>query len=89
MLDYKVAKIGLLGSLLAAHGALSAPPHVPRQANNSLDEWLDTQEPIALEGVLANIGGQGSKVEGAADGLVVASPSKSDPDCEMPTMRLP
>lgn len=78
MFDSSVAKLGLLGSLLA-QAALGAP-NVPRQAG--LDEWLDAQEPIATDGVLANIGSGGSKVEGAADGIVVASPSKSDPDCK-------
>lgn len=47
----------------------------------SLDRWLEAQEQIALDGVLANIGPNGSKVEGAAAGIVVASPSKSEPDC--------
>ena len=79
MFDSRIASFGLLGSFVA-QAALGAP-HIPRQAG--LDEWLDAQEPIALDGVLANIGSGGSKVDGAADGIVVASPSKSDPDCEL------
>ncbi len=73
----KISNIVLLGTYLAT-GALGAP-HVPRQT--SLDAWLTAQEPIALKGVLANIGSGGSKASGAADGIIVASPSKSDPDC--------
>ena len=85
MFDSRVARFGLLGAL-AAQGALGAPaPHAPRQAG--LDEWLDAQEPIALAGVLANIGDSGSKAEGAAAGIVVASPSKSDPDCKSYTQQ--
>lgn len=36
----------------------------------------------ALKGILKNIGADGSAVSGASAGIVVASPSKSDPDCE-------
>lgn len=80
MSDLHLSNLGLLG-LTLSHSVLGAP-HAPRQAD--LDEFLNTQEPIAVQGVLANIGSSGSKVSGAADGIVVASPSKSDPDCEFP-----
>jgi hypothetical protein len=39
---------------------------------------------IALQGVLDNIGPSGVKVPGAGRGIVIASPSKVDPDCEQP-----
>jgi glucoamylase len=35
---------------------------------------------VALQGVLDNVGASGAMVEGASPGLVVASPSRSDPD---------
>ena len=46
-----------------------------------LDSFIATQREIALQGILNNIGPNGSEVEGAAAGIIVASPSKSDPDC--------
>ncbi|KAI1479476.1 carbohydrate-binding module family 20 protein [Daldinia eschscholtzii] len=46
----------------------------------AVDNFVATEEPIALEKLLANIGSTGNRVQGAASGVVVASPSKSDPD---------
>jgi glucoamylase len=47
----------------------------------TLDSWIAQESPFALEGILANIGSSGSQVSGAASGIVIASPSKSNPDC--------
>lgn len=65
-------------SLLASR-AIAAPSDF--KAHN-LDTFVATEKAIALQGVLNNIGPKGSKVPGAGAGFVVASPSKSDPDCE-------
>lgn len=46
-----------------------------------LNSFVDTERAIAL-GVLNNIGPNGSQVPGTAAGLIIASPSKTDPDCE-------
>lgn len=46
----------------------------------SLTSWLELERPIALQGILDNIGPSGSKVAGAKSGIVVASPSMADPD---------
>ncbi|KAI0850178.1 carbohydrate-binding module family 20 protein [Daldinia vernicosa] len=46
----------------------------------AVDSFIATEEPIALEKLLSNIGSTGSSAQGASDGIVVASPSKSDPD---------
>ncbi|KAF2755745.1 Glucoamylase [Pseudovirgaria hyperparasitica] len=46
----------------------------------SLETYLTNEEPIAYKGVLDNIGSAGAKVDGAQPGIVVASPSKTDPD---------
>ncbi|KAA6413885.1 MAG: glycoside hydrolase family 15 [Lasallia pustulata] len=46
----------------------------------AIDNFIATESPIALQGVLNNIGANGAKVPGAASGVVVASPSKSNPD---------
>ncbi|KAJ3509159.1 hypothetical protein NLJ89_g5372 [Agrocybe chaxingu] len=46
----------------------------------AVDAWLATQSPIAKAGVIANIGPIGSKSSGALAGIVIASPSTSNPD---------
>ncbi|KAI0131275.1 carbohydrate-binding module family 20 protein [Daldinia grandis] len=46
----------------------------------AVDSFIATEEPIALEKLLSNIGSTGSSAQGASVGVVVASPSKSDPD---------
>ncbi|KAI8963374.1 carbohydrate-binding module family 20 protein [Daldinia sp. FL1419] len=46
----------------------------------AVDSFIATEEPIALEKLLSNIGSSGSNAQGASDGIVVASPSTSDPD---------
>ncbi|KAJ9249827.1 CAZyme family GH15 and CBM20 [Paecilomyces variotii] len=58
------------------------PPRAPvtPRATGSLDSWLATESPYALQGVLANIGPDGADASGASSGIVIASPSKSDPD---------
>lgn len=61
-----------------------AVAHVPwpiKRATGPLDDWLVTESQYALDGILNNIGAKGGKVQGASSGIVVASPSKSDPDC--------
>ncbi|KAF8139186.1 glycoside hydrolase family 15 protein [Mycena galopus ATCC 62051] len=49
-------------------------------AQTSLDSYVATESPIAKAGMLANIGADGSKSEGAISGLVIASPSTVNPD---------
>lgn len=59
--------------------------HVRREREilrRDVDSWIATEEPIALEQLLCNIGSSGCHSAGVATGLVIASPSKSDPDCE-------
>ncbi|KIM36100.1 carbohydrate-binding module family 20 protein [Hebeloma cylindrosporum] len=48
--------------------------------NAAVDKFVTTQYPISKAGVLANIGPSGSKSSGAKAGVVIASPSRSDPD---------
>ncbi|CAE6475613.1 unnamed protein product [Rhizoctonia solani] len=50
----------------------------PRQS--TVDSFVASESPIAKAGVLANIGPNGSKDQGAASGVVIASPSTSNPD---------
>ena len=51
-------------------------------ATGSLADFIVSEGPIALQGVLNNIGSGGSLAPGVQAGLVVASPSKADPDCQ-------
>jgi glucoamylase len=48
----------------------------------SVDSFVATESPIALSKLLCNIGSSGCAASGAASGVVVASPSKSNPDCK-------
>jgi glucoamylase len=47
----------------------------------SVDSFMQTEAPIAWSKLLCNIGSNGCAASGAAAGVVVASPSKSEPDC--------
>lgn len=49
---------------------------------SSLEQFITRQTEISIDGVLANIGPDGSKVRGVPGGVVIASPSRSDPDCK-------
>ncbi|KAG9008965.1 hypothetical protein FRB94_005530 [Tulasnella sp. JGI-2019a] len=55
------------------------PKHLESRATTAAS-YIASESSIALAGVLANIGPNGSKSEGAASGVVLASPSKSSPD---------
>lgn len=74
-------------SLLAVCSAVSllgqafASPSNIRQRD--LESFIASERAIALQGVLNNIGDKGSKVQGASKGIIVASPSKADPDCKI------
>lgn len=60
--------------------------YVDDQISNSITQ----NRPVALQGILDNIGPHGAKVAGAGPGLVIASPSKANPDCKqaMPHLSL-
>lgn len=51
-----------------------------------IDSFIATERPYALKRVLCNIGPNGCAAAGAAAGVVVASPSKSNPDCKSTLM---
>lgn len=69
--------------LLSSLAGSSQAAAVKRQ-EESLDQWLTTQDTFALQSILDNIGPNGRKVKGAHAGIVVASPSRSDPPCMTP-----
>jgi glucoamylase len=84
---FSFASLFLVGSL-AFQAVLSLPdPHrvKGREAEllkRDVDSFIATEKPIALAGVLCNIGSGGACASGAASGLVIASPSKTDPPCK-------
>jgi hypothetical protein len=82
---YIMLTINLLTALLAP-GVLSAALH-PRQETD-LSGFVETVSALALKSILNNIGADGSAVSGASAGIVVASPSKSDPDCELSLLQM-
>lgn len=56
------------------------------RATTSLEDFIASESPIALQGILNNIGSAGSNAVGVALGLVVASPTKENPDCTCPLL---
>jgi glucoamylase len=71
---FSVLLSNMLWSLLTVFVAISSV------FAQSADSYVATELPIAKAGLVANIGPNGSKAAGAKSGLVVASPSKSNPD---------
>ncbi|OQO06605.1 hypothetical protein B0A48_08390 [Cryoendolithus antarcticus] len=55
------------------HGQLEA------RATSTLTSWLASERPVARKGILNNLGSNGSKAQGVGDGILVASPSTTDP----------
>ncbi|KIJ40940.1 carbohydrate-binding module family 20 protein [Sphaerobolus stellatus SS14] len=53
---------------------------VALSTQQNVASYVQTETPIAKAGILANIGPSGSKSSGAASGIVIASPSTTNPD---------
>lgn len=73
----------LLGSYAfqAVLGRPDAAGRVQRDLiRRSVDSFVAAEEPIALSRLLCNIGSTGCYAAGAASGIVIASPSKNNPD---------
>ncbi|KAI9835354.1 MAG: hypothetical protein M1838_005322, partial [Thelocarpon superellum] len=68
-----------VGAALLQGGLVTSSPLV-NAVGDAVDSFLALESPIALQGILDNIGGGGKNVAGAIAGLVVASPSKTNPD---------
>ncbi|KAH8690676.1 putative glucan 1,4-alpha-glucosidase [Talaromyces proteolyticus] len=68
-----------LCALALGYTALAAPKLSPR-ATVSLDAWLATETTFSLNGILQNIGASGAYAQSAKAGVVIASPSTSNPD---------
>ncbi len=69
-----------LGAVVASSLLVTASP-VTDPNVSSVDSFLATEAPIAIQGILDNIGPSGKDASGASAGIVIASPSKSNPDC--------
>lgn len=52
------------------------------RSGSDVDTFITKQRPIALSGLLRNIGPDGAYAPGVAPGVVVASPTTVNPDCE-------
>ncbi|EAW10464.1 putative glucoamylase/glucan 1,4-alpha-glucosidase [Aspergillus clavatus NRRL 1] len=50
------------------------------ETTDPIESWLNMEIPYAFDGVLNNIGPDGAKATGAGSGIVIASPSHSNPD---------
>ncbi|KAF2722587.1 carbohydrate-binding module family 20 protein [Polychaeton citri CBS 116435] len=76
----------VLQQLLASAGLAAAIPagfhadDLEPRATGSLSSWLTSESPVALQGILNNVGASGSKAGGANAGITVASPSTSNPN---------
>ncbi|KAG9090988.1 hypothetical protein FRC07_011968, partial [Ceratobasidium sp. 392] len=66
----------LVIALATGSFALSIPAWTPSPA----DSFQASEYPVAKTGILANIGDAGAKDQGANKGVVIASPSTTDPD---------
>ncbi|KAF2242271.1 carbohydrate-binding module family 20 protein [Trematosphaeria pertusa] len=75
---------GVLLFLSAASSLLPSaygiPASVAFNKRAALDDWIANETSTALAGILANIGSTGAKSYGAGTGLVLASPSTTNPD---------
>lgn len=73
---FSIRPLPSIPNLLSASRAQKA--QIPLQ--DTLDAWLQREEAIALDKLLANVAPGGSNVEGAAAGSVIASPSREHPN---------
>lgn len=91
----------LLGYVLLYVFAFSIPPlpnflgladaqHAQEPLQDTLDAWIEREEGVALEKLLANVAPGGKNVwKDAVDGSVIASPSRERPDYFYQCMDLP
>lgn len=57
--------------------------HEPRTKHSELDSWLSSEANISRAAILNLIGDDGKWAEGATAGVLIASPSRSNPDCTL------
>ena len=64
-------------ALLSVQSTVARLTPVPR---DTIDTYSAVQSPISKQGILDNIGPSGLKAHGAKSGVVIASPSTSNPN---------
>ncbi|GIJ82035.1 hypothetical protein Asppvi_000538 [Aspergillus pseudoviridinutans] len=67
-------------SALSDPAQIVIPAIITPQTTDLLESWLAQETSYALDGVFNNIGPNGAKATGADSGIVIASPSQSNPD---------
>ena len=83
---YALSSFMLLGS--CAFQSVFGRPDVSRARQEGMllqravNDFIATEEQIAIDQLLCNIGSGGCNSAGVASGLAIASPSKSNPDCK-------
>lgn len=75
-----------LPATLLFTGTQATPLGDLESRQTTIDAFIKAQTTVSVNGILANIGGGGSKAPGVSAGIVVASPSRTNPDCECPYM---
>lgn len=80
--DMKFRSVLAALAAVSIHGTSARPSEQGQVDTNNLASRIETETQIALQGVLNNIGPDGSKAPGAYVGVVVASPSTQDPNCK-------
>lgn len=71
----------LLAALAAASLRETAAKPLGR-SDDGLAAQIETENKIALQGVLNNLGPDGSQAPGASAGVFIASPSTDNPNCK-------
>lgn len=71
----------ILAATVSQTLGLPAEP-IASRATGPLDDWIAKESTLAKQLLLANIGAGGINDRGSASGLIVASPSDTNPNCE-------
>lgn len=61
---------------------VSQPRHQGELLRRSVDSFISTEKPYAMQQLLCNIGPSGCHSSGVQSGIVIASPDKANPDCK-------
>ena len=80
----------ILIRVTAAVRFIAQPPRVDyfpfqiyeKGSTSSLENFIAFEGPVALQAILNNTGFRGAMAPGVEAGLVIASPSKMNPDCQ-------
>ena len=79
---HQIIRAGIISALLLIRSLSAVSAEWMVKKDLDLQEFIDSESTVTLNGVLANIGPSGVRVPGAESGIVVASPSRANPDCK-------